>query len=259
VIGSFLAIGGSCAFWRRFETVKEERTMFVKLANFTERWVLSVVFFCLAAREFTKLWGAIYWQHDSTQPPRLVDVSNHAILFLLGLFTTLLLLIARKPSAPPERLKFVVVPLVTTFYTVFYYAIGSLPESLKANLAPTAWQRSLIVAGWVCIVVGPAISLWGILYLGRSFGVFVTVRKVVLGGPYRWVRHPMYLGWVCICLGAALSNFSIGYFAVTGVHVALLAYRARLEERQLEQHSPEYREYMKSSGFILPRFRRARS
>jgi protein-S-isoprenylcysteine O-methyltransferase Ste14 len=218
-----------------------------------------VVFFCLAAKEFTKLWGALYWPHDPKQPPRPVDISNHALLFLLGVFTTFLLLIARRPTAPPKKLKFVLVPLAATFYTVAYYTINSWPDSLKANLAPAEWQRGLIIAGWVCIIVGPAISLWGLLYLGRSFGVFVTVRKVVLGGPYQWVRHPMYLGWVCICLGAALSNFSVAYFVITGVHMALLIYRARLEESQLAEHSPEYREYMRSAGFILPGFGKARA
>jgi protein-S-isoprenylcysteine O-methyltransferase Ste14 len=63
----------------------------------------------------------------------------------------------------------------------------------------------------------------------------------------------MYLGWVIICAGVALSNFSIAYFLLTGIHVALLIYRARLEESQLAKHSSGYREYMEKAGFIFPR------
>jgi protein-S-isoprenylcysteine O-methyltransferase Ste14 len=227
----------------------------VWMANFTERWILSVVFLCLAAKEFTKLWEIIAW-HYPTQAPWAVEVSNHAILLLLGLFTALLLLVARQPIVAPERLKFVLVPLVTTFYTVLYYTVSWFPLSLQVNLGPAVLQKPLLVAGWICIILGPAISLWGLLYLGRSFGVYVTVRKVVLSGPYRWVRHPMYLGWVCICIGVALSNFSAAYSLLTGGHIALLMYRARLEESQLAQHSPDYRANMKRTGFIFPKLRR---
>jgi len=44
---------------------------------------------------------------------------------------------------------------------------------------------------------------------------------------------------------------------LTGFHVTLLLYRARLEESQLAQHSGEYREIMKRTGFIFPRIRGA--
>src|SRR6478672_5479597 len=93
------------------------RRMISLTANFTERWILSVIFLCLAAREFTKIWGIVAWNYRS-DIPKAVDLSNHAILFLLGIFTAILLLAGRRPLVAPERLKFIVIPLVTTFYTI---------------------------------------------------------------------------------------------------------------------------------------------
>lgn len=229
------------------------RTTIVSIAAFVERWILSLVFLCLAAREFTALWEVFIWRHPTVAPP-MVEGSRHAILLLLGMFTALLLLIARRPEHPPERLKYVVVPLITTFYTTLYYAASAFPLDLQRNIFPSVLQKWMMVLGWSLVVIGPLVSLWGILYLGRSFGVFVAVRKVVLGGPYRWVRHPMYFGWVLICIGVAATNGSIAYFLLTAIHIALLAYRARLEESELAARSPEYREYMGSAGFLVPKF-----
>lgn len=230
------------------------RRAFVFGAIFIERWILSTVFFYLAWVEFSKAEGI----HSGTLPREsasmFVDVARHYILFVAGILTGVFLLIARRAAVLPERLTFVLVPLATTFFTILYYTVPSFPEPLRASLCPPEWRNALVTTGLTCAIIGPLISLWGIIHLGRSFGVFVAVRKVVLTGPYRWVRHPMYLGWVFICAGVALSNFSAAYFLLTGIHVALLMYRARLEESQLAEHSAEYRETMKRTGFIFPKF-----
>jgi len=227
----------------------------VLMAEYTERYVLSLVFLCLASREAVKLWG-IWSGRLGIETTVFIDVTHHLILFLLGLFTGLLLLLGRPAVVPPQKLKFILVPLVTTFFTFFYYMVPMFPAPMQINLCPQEFQKSLVVAGLAFIIVGPMIALWGILYLGRSFGVFVTVRKVVMTGPYQWIRHPMYLSGVCLCTGVALANFSVAYFLLVAIHISLLLYRARLEETQLSEHSGEYREYMKRTGFIFPRFHR---
>jgi protein-S-isoprenylcysteine O-methyltransferase Ste14 len=229
------------------------RRILMLTAIFTERWILSLVFFYLAWSEFIKAEGI----HSGTLPREsasmFVDVARHYILFVAGCLTGVFLLVARRAAVLPQRLSFVFVPLATTFFTLLYYTVSSFPEALRASLCPPEWRTALVKIGLACAIIGPFISLWGIVHLGRSFGVFVAVRKIVLTGPYRWVRHPMYFGWVLICLGVALANFSAAYFLLTSTHVALLLYRARLEESQLAEHSAEYREIMKRTGFIFPR------
>jgi protein-S-isoprenylcysteine O-methyltransferase Ste14 len=230
------------------------RSTLITTAMFAERWILSVIFFYLAWTEFVKA-DAIHAglvPHETSSV--FVDVAHHYILFVLAALTGVFLLVARRASVAPERLRFVLVPLATTFFTLLYYTVPHFTPAMRASLAPPQWRSVLTTAGLACVIIGPFISLWAITHLGRSFGVFVAVRTVVLTGPYRWVRHPMYLGWIVVCLGVALANFSIAYFLLTSGHVALLVYRARLEEKNLIECDAAYREHAQTSGFIFPRF-----
>jgi len=127
---------------------------------------------------------------------------------------------------------------------------------LRKSLCSPDWQTPLIVIGLFLGLMGPAVAIWAVLYLGRSFGVFVVVRKAILDGPYQWVRHPMYLGYIFMLAGLVLANFSVAYIILVSIHIALLLYRARLEEARLSEHSAEYREYVKRTGFIFPKLRR---
>jgi protein-S-isoprenylcysteine O-methyltransferase Ste14 len=229
------------------------RTM-VLFSVYTERYLLSLVFLYLASMEFNKTWGILSGR-IGTETTVFIDVARHLVLLLLGLFTTLLLLLGRRAIVPPQRFKFILIPLITTFFNFFYYTVPLFPISLQINICPRDLQRALVVAGLTCIIVGPMFSLWGILHLGRSIGIFVTVRRLILTGPYQWIRHPMYLGWVCTYFGVALANFSGAYFLLVATHIILLLYRAHLEETELSNYSPDYREYMKHIGFIFPRFR----
>jgi protein-S-isoprenylcysteine O-methyltransferase Ste14 len=204
--------------------------------------------------EFNKSWGILSGRLN-TETIVFIDVVHHIILLLLGLFTGLLLLVGRRAVVAPQKLKFILIPLVTTFFYPLYYTAPLFPTPWQINLCPQGLQMSLLAAGLICIIIGPMFALWGILHLGRSFGIFVTVRKVVLTGPYQWVRHPMYLGWVCMCIGVALANFSGAYFLLVTIHISLLLYRARLEQAQLSEYSVEYQKYIKRTRFIFPRLR----
>lgn len=222
------------------------------IAVYTERYVLSLVYLCLAWIELHKSWGNATAQ-PSAEGAVFIETIRHINQLLLALFTGLLLLLGRRAAVPPQQLQSVLIPLATTFYTLIYYTVPWFPASLQTNLCPPDWRLLFAVTGLACMVIGPMIALWGILFLGRSFGVFITVRKIVLNGPYQWVRHPMYLGWICVCIGVAITNFSSAYFLLVALHICLLLYRAHLEETQLAEHSPEYRQYLKRTGFIFPR------
>src|SRR5262245_1969054 len=220
---------------------------------FTERFILSFVFFCLAWFEINKI-HSIWTMRTSTQTARFLGTTHHLALFLLSCVTSLLLLLGRRATAPPRTLKSVFIPLIATLFSLFYFVIDSLPSSFQVNLSPPVLQIPMAIASLVFLVIGPIVALWGLLYLGRSFGIFVSVRKVVLRGPYQWIRHPMYLGWTCSAIGIGLSNFSSAYLLIIAVHFLLMLYRARLEETELSEFSPEYRDYMKRAGFSFPKF-----
>lgn len=224
------------------------------IAVFTERYFFSLIYLGLSWVEFQKPW--LGWNGQlATASAVWIDTSRHLNLLLLYFFTALLLLLARRAAMPPQNLKGILIPLATTFFNLAYSAVSWLPISLQKSLWPAGMQLPLAIGGFVFIILGPVVALWGLVYLGRSFGIFVEVRTVVLGGPYRWVRHPMYLGWICMYSGLALANGSAAFLILVPIHIFLLQYRARLEETQLAGYSEEYREYLKRTGFILPKFR----
>jgi len=222
--------------------------------GYVERYLLPLIFLWLAWRE---LKGTVTVVSGGSRADTTVflDASHHVIMLLLDLITGLVLVIGFRAAVPGTNFKAIFIPLVATFFPFVYYAIQQFPPVWRVDLCPPAWQKPLTLAGFTFIITGPFISLWGLLYLGRSFGIFVTLRKVVLTGPYRWVRHPMYLGWVLIYIGVALVNFSALYLVLIAIQLFLLLYRAHLEETHLAEHSAEYRDYMDRTGFIFPRLR----
>jgi protein-S-isoprenylcysteine O-methyltransferase Ste14 len=180
-------------------------------------------------------------------------VVRHVVLLLLQSFIGLMLLFNQKPAGNPQQLKEILVPLATSFFFLVYNTIPSLPAPLQTSLFPSTSGITLTTTALLFGAMGAAISTWGVMHLGRSFGIFVSVRDIVHLGPYRYVRHPIYLGYIFILTGLVLMNLSVAIFVLVPLHVLLLIYRARLEEFRLAQSSVSYRAYMEQTGFILPR------
>jgi protein-S-isoprenylcysteine O-methyltransferase Ste14 len=220
-----------------------------------ERYVLSLAYLYFAWREVCNLdlLSASLPQAGGIGSPEFLPVVQHVILLLLQLFVGLTLLCSHKPQAQPRNLKEILVPLAGTFFVLAYSVVPRLPAVLRQSLFPAGVQAPCAAAALILGIIGPAISTWGVMSLGRSFGIFVSVRQVVLRGPYQYVRHPIYLGYVFVCAGLVLANLSIAIIVLVAVHLALLVYRARLEEARLAEHSAEYREYVRHTGFIFPR------
>lgn len=236
------------------------------VAVYFEKYVLSVAYLFFAWVEFhtfLKLAGPhfltlrlIWIAPPMTRNIVLAEGGRRIVECLLFFFTGTLLLLGLRPSVRPQQLKDIVVPLSVTFYFILYPAVRWFPLSLQKSLCPQSLQLPFILVGFLLCVIGPAFTVWAILYLRRSFGILVVVRKVVLAGPYRWVRHPMYMGYLAMLTGLLLANFSAAYFILVPVQILLLIYRARLEEARLCANSSEYREYTKRVGFLFPKFYR---
>lgn len=224
-------------------------------AVYAERYGLSLVYLCLAGNEFHKLW-LVWLGPASNSGAAAVEAARQVIALMLNFFVGILLLLGRRADVPPQNLKDILIPLAASFFNLTYNTTRWFPALFLKRLCSPDWQTSLTVTGLFLGLMGPAVAIWAVLYLGRSFGVFVVVRKVILDGPYQWVRHPIYLGYLCMLTGLVLVNFSAAYFILVPIHIGLLLYRAHLEEVRLSEHSAEYREYMKRTGFIFPRLRR---
>src|ERR1700678_395005 len=72
------------------------------------------------------------------------------------------------------------------------------------------------VVGWIgaaVFVSGLAFAVWARVYLGRNWGMPMTVRgepELVPSGPYRFVRHPIYTGLLLGVVGTALATNGFG-------------------------------------------------
>ncbi len=224
-------------------------------AVFLERYGLSLAFFCMAGVRLHHLIVLDPAERAAIAAAPLVEVLRQVIWMQLYVYAGLMLLLGRRVTVPPQKLSDLLLPLGTTFFNLAYSAEPWFPDAFKTSLCPPAWQPAGAVAGFGLNLAGLLISIWAAVSLGRSFSVWIEVRRVVLDGAYRRIRHPMYLGYLCFLTGVALANFSAAYLSLVGLHVGLLLYRARLEERRLAEASPDYRAYCQRSGFILPRFR----
>lgn len=106
------------------------------------------------------------------------------------------------------------------------------------------------------MALGEAFAVYSMLYLGRSFSVFAEARTLVTRGPYRYVRHPLYLGEMIAIWSYTLAYPSRWSLGVTLLFTVLQTWRAKVEERKLLQHFPEYTTLREQTGFLWPRVRR---
>jgi len=226
-------------------------------AVYFERYGLSLVFLYLAGSRLHALVVLGHSERSQIAAAPLIGILREVIWVQMYLYVGLLLLLGRRVMAPPQKIIDLVVPMGTTFFNLAYGVIPWLPALLQKSLCPAGWQTACIATGLFFNLVGLWIAVWGAIHLGRSFGVLIEVRKVVLEGAYRWIRHPIYLGHICFLVGFAIANFSLAFFILVPVHIALLLYRARLEEARLAEVSPEYQAYQKRTGFIFPKLRQA--
>jgi protein-S-isoprenylcysteine O-methyltransferase Ste14 len=80
-------------------------------------------------------------------------------------------------------------------------------------------------------------------------------QALITSGPYRFIRHPIYTAFLLI-LGSTLlisANWLIG---LTWLGMTLIEVISRIgfeENLMLEYFGDRYREYMKTTGRLLPR------
>ena len=218
-----------------------------------ERYVLSFVFLYLAYSHWHRLTTHSGPEYDLVRANPLIEILRQVIWMQFYTFTGVMLLIARRATLLPQSAKDILVPLVTTFFGFSYEAIPWFPAGWRTNLCPPPWQGTCVTIGLVLNLTGLVIGIWAALSLGRSFGVIVAVRTVIVEGAYRWVRHPIYFGYLFFFAGLVAANCSPALLLLAAIQVILLAYRARLEEARLIEASPDYVAYQKRTGFIFPK------
>lgn len=122
----------------------------------------------------------------------------------------------------------------------------------------SSWEPAGIVGvvAWVLMVAGLLLVLASAFQLGKALSAHPEPPPSAVlrtDGLYRWVRHPIYSGLLLLGAGLAADSGNPLAALVFVLLVALLGYKAKLEERLLRQRFPEYAEYASRTPAFVPR------
>lgn len=166
-------------------------------------------------------------------------------VFVAGAF-----LIRDQPRAAVGTLPARVAAYAGTFSMMaFLHAIRTWsPASLTFNELPqVAAAGALLWLGGCAFTIAP---IWSLRF---SFSIEPQARRLVQTGPYKYLRHPVYAGYVLHYIGIYLIYPSLILAASVVLWFAMTAIRMRFEEGVLSRAFPEYEEYKRRTGALLPR------
>ncbi len=162
---------------------------------------------------------------------------------------------------PPEQtgrwLRIIWYPAVATWVGYPYVAAFARHEGLPMLFRPLALPAAV---GWAAAAVG-VLALWGTLIcwkkMGKSWRMGINPdekTQLIVSGPYAYVRHPIYALSSLLMLATMAAIPSPLMLVVGIIHLALLQWEARREERHLVvHHGPAYEEYCRRVGRFMPR------
>ena len=113
-------------------------------------------------------------------------------------------------------------------------------------------NRAIGTLGWLLVAAGSIPVIWGHLVLGWHTHMPSVQDTLVHHGLYAFIRHPIYAGGLLIFLGLALLKPTTTVMLACAVGIAWLIVQARLEEIDLVQRLPGYRNYMKQVPGFFP-------
>jgi protein-S-isoprenylcysteine O-methyltransferase Ste14 len=113
--------------------------------------------------------------------------------------------------------------------------------------------------GWVLITAGGAVILWALPVLGRRAAVPAIGDMLAVGGPYAYIRHPIYTGTSLEFAGIFLLHATRATLLAFFLGICWLFIQAKLEELDLLERIPSYREYMYRVPRFVPHLHRGRS
>ena len=102
------------------------------------------------------------------------------------------------------------------------------------------------------IFTGMALSVYTLIWLGRSFSIVPEARQLVTSGPYAYVRHPLYAFEEIAIVGSAMQFVQPWAALLLLLHFGLQLARMRYEEQVLSQAFPEYSVYAARTARLIP-------
>lgn len=119
------------------------------------------------------------------------------------------------------------------------------------SLFVSSW--AILTLGGLLVLVGSIPFIWGHIVLGRPTHMPSVRDKLMHESLYAYGRHPIYSGGMVMCVGLALLKPTSTFALACGTGFVWLLIQARLEEIDLVQRLPEYRQYMNEVPRFIPR------
>ncbi|MEL7451707.1 MAG: methanethiol S-methyltransferase, partial [Pseudomonadota bacterium] len=128
-----------------------------------------------------------------------------------------------------------------------------------ANPTGQAIAWGLYGLGWAILLYATfAINHFDLFGLRQSWAAFrgrePAALKFVQPWIYRVVRHPLYVGWLLIVWATPVMTIAHLVFALLATGYILVG--IQLEERDLADMHPEYRDYKKRVPMLVPSIKR---
>jgi protein-S-isoprenylcysteine O-methyltransferase Ste14 len=112
------------------------------------------------------------------------------------------------------------------------------------------------IVAWVLLTVGTVLMVWALVLLGlRSFRP-TEKDTLVANGLFKYIRHPIYNGLLWDFIALVLMRPTVPVILACALGWVFVFVQARLEEKDLIQRIPPYREYMRQVPRFFPRFRK---
>jgi len=132
-------------------------------------------------------------------------------------------------------------------YGFIQYASAFEPEWLAMTD-----NAGLGLAGIAIGLIGVFVEIWAVWHLRFAFATEPAARRLVMSGPYRLARHPIYTGACLAYLGMLMTHPTAPLAIVLGGWAVCIGLRMRYEEAILTQAFPDYAEYRRRVGALVP-------
>lgn len=108
----------------------------------------------------------------------------------------------------------------------------------------------------IMMILAVVNGLWAVMSMNRkTLTVLPELREhasLVTSGPYKYIRHPMYTSVLMLLTGMLLNEFNFIRLTVLIVVLIVLILKLRLEEKQLQNRFPGYKQYMLKTKRLVP-------
>ncbi len=214
--------------------------MISKIEDLVGKALIIIIFAYLSIGQFKSILWTVRFRED-VEFWQLVLLSRVFGLIFLVLTVSLTLL-----RLPPKASASGVEPRLTAI-------AGTFCLMLLVVLPTGAPGIELRILSTILTIIGTLLSIACALWLGQSFSIMATARRLVTKGPYSAIRHPLYAAEGITIIGIVISNWSIAAFTLGAIQFALQYRRILNEERVLRAVFPEYEAYAQRVPILIPR------